>query len=601
MQKLVFINGSGTQIDLTANNFGITNWSGLSNTGLNIQTQQVPFEDGGVFLDALMEQREIEVTVAIYDGNNLALRYEKKRELISALNPKLGEGTLIYTNDFLSKQIRAVPQIPLFENKNSNDAGTLKASVAFSCPNPYWEDTEETEVTITETGVIINNEGDVDANVRIEIIPNAIYGHQTEPIINPRIYNGTTAQKIGIEDTTIDKIYINTNVGQKSVEKEQMIVTEIRKNQGVNSLSYSDYYNKYFGVLHYQDIDKTYFASSDDCKTWNNILELTGGAGKIVIQKNIIYIESGYYEDGTYKHCLRISTNLTSWFMVETPSLFSSFDVMPLDSDRFLIVGKDYNTYKIIYGKLNISSMSVQEWINVSLGRLGTEYYCIDVLYNSHLNKIFVVVISTGYYHACWSTTNGSNWQELGEITHGENDEELTYIKETQEMVFYGSRYGFISTSVDGIHWIDRLSYSFYINDFKYIAKQKCYVVVGYRTPANASKAVMAISYDLDTWIRLPTDSFIYFDEYDQSTSSVFNRIVYNFGEDLFYVSGSYLNFQNQRVTIFSTILKYLENIIQLLTKNSDMNFKLAVGENNVYISDDFDCKLIYRQKYIGV
>ena len=134
MQKLVFINGNGIQIDLTAGNFGITNWAGLSNTGLNIQTQQVPFEDGGVFLDALMEQREIEVTVAIYDGNNLELRYQKKRELISALNPKLGEGTLIYTNDYLSRQIKAVPQIPLFENKNSNDAGTLKASVAFSCP-----------------------------------------------------------------------------------------------------------------------------------------------------------------------------------------------------------------------------------------------------------------------------------------------------------------------------------------------------------------------------------------------------------------------------------------------------------------------------------
>ena len=86
MQKLVFINGAGNQIDLTAGNFGITNWTGLSNTSLNIQTQQVPFEDGGVFLDALMEQREIEVTVAIYDGNNLELRYQKKRELISALN-----------------------------------------------------------------------------------------------------------------------------------------------------------------------------------------------------------------------------------------------------------------------------------------------------------------------------------------------------------------------------------------------------------------------------------------------------------------------------------------------------------------------------------
>ena len=63
MQKLVFTNGGGQTIDLTSvlngGNFGITNWEGLSGVGLNIQVQQVPFQDGGVFLGALMEQREI--------------------------------------------------------------------------------------------------------------------------------------------------------------------------------------------------------------------------------------------------------------------------------------------------------------------------------------------------------------------------------------------------------------------------------------------------------------------------------------------------------------------------------------------------------------
>lgn len=210
MQKLVFINGAGTQIDLTAGNFGITNWSGLSNTGLNIQTQQVPFEDGGVFLDALMEQREIEVTVAIYDGNNLELRYQKKRELISALNPKLGEGTLIYTNNHLSRQIKAVPQIPLFENKNSNDAGTLKASVAFSCPSPYWEDLEETEVILTRGGGIsVDNKGDVPVSVKIDIETSNLTGFY---IINQEI-----RKKIRIEQTLTSNIEINTGVGKKTV------------------------------------------------------------------------------------------------------------------------------------------------------------------------------------------------------------------------------------------------------------------------------------------------------------------------------------------------------------------------------------------------
>ncbi|MBO7732293.1 MAG: phage tail family protein, partial [Methanobrevibacter sp.] len=95
MQKLVWQNANGVELDLTSGNYGITEWEGFSNASLNIQSQQVPFQDGGVFLDALIEQRELSVTLAMQDNNNLELRYQNRRELISALNPKLGEGYLI--------------------------------------------------------------------------------------------------------------------------------------------------------------------------------------------------------------------------------------------------------------------------------------------------------------------------------------------------------------------------------------------------------------------------------------------------------------------------------------------------------------------------
>lgn len=209
MQKLVFINGSGNEIDLTSGSFGITNWAGLSNVPLNIQTQQVPFEDGGVYLDALMNQRDISVTVAIYDGNNLELRYQKKRELISALNPKLGEGTLIYTNDYLSKQIKAVPQVPLFQNKNSNDAGTLKSTVAFSCPSPYWEDVEETVIEINNNDIVeIENNGDVDVQLEASINVN------NEKIV---LKNLTTQKNIEVVEKQTGIIDINTNLGKKEI------------------------------------------------------------------------------------------------------------------------------------------------------------------------------------------------------------------------------------------------------------------------------------------------------------------------------------------------------------------------------------------------
>lgn len=213
MQKLIFTNGNGQSIDLTAGNFGITNWQGLSDANLNIQSQQVPFQDGGVFLDALIDQREIEITIAINDNNNLELRYQKKRELISALNPKLGEGVLIYTNDFLSKQIKVIPQIPIFENKNSNDAGTLKASVTFTCCSPYWEDLEETIIELKQgVNQIINNSGDIPAHIKVKVIP------ENDEVADFQITNNTNQDLIKVNGVVSKEIDIDTNVGNKKVE-----------------------------------------------------------------------------------------------------------------------------------------------------------------------------------------------------------------------------------------------------------------------------------------------------------------------------------------------------------------------------------------------
>ena len=92
MQKLVWQNANGDTIDLTSGSYGFTEWEGFSNASLNIQSQQVPFQDGAVFLDALIEPRELSVTLKMQDNYNLELRYQLRRELIHKLNPKLGEG-----------------------------------------------------------------------------------------------------------------------------------------------------------------------------------------------------------------------------------------------------------------------------------------------------------------------------------------------------------------------------------------------------------------------------------------------------------------------------------------------------------------------------
>ena len=131
MQKLVWVNSKGTEINLTSGDYGITEWVGFSACDVEVQTQNVPFQDGSVFLDALLNNRELSVTLAINDGKDLEKRYRLRRELISALNPKLGEGYLIYTNDFISKRIKCLAQMPVFPTHNSDKAGTPKASLSW--------------------------------------------------------------------------------------------------------------------------------------------------------------------------------------------------------------------------------------------------------------------------------------------------------------------------------------------------------------------------------------------------------------------------------------------------------------------------------------
>ena len=215
MQKLEFTNGNGVNINLTDHiNFGITKWSGLSEVGVEVQTQQVPFADGNVYLDNLLSQREISVTVAIQDNGDLERRYELQRKLIECLNPKLGEGVLVYTNDYLSKQIKALPQIPIFPNKNSNESGTLKGSVTFTCCNPFWEDKKETIIPVGKGVTTITNIGDVPSSVKLDIF--------TSSAENLKITNLKNNKVLQFNKTLTKDVNINTELGGKRVTSQQL-------------------------------------------------------------------------------------------------------------------------------------------------------------------------------------------------------------------------------------------------------------------------------------------------------------------------------------------------------------------------------------------
>ncbi len=301
MQKLRFVNGNNVEINLTSGNYGVTNWEGFSNIDLNIQTQQVPFHDGSVYLDGLLNERELTITLAVNDNNNLELRYELRRELISALNPKLGEGYLYYKNDYLERRIKVVPHLPIFENKNSNDAGTLKASITWTACDPYWEDVEETTVNVKNENIVIENKGDIPIKI------NALM--QCYNAENPSIKNITENSAITINGNYSGNISVDTKNGEKSVKFNDMKVDYITP---------SNFYDL-------QDGNNIIVGRDGDSKLITSIDGINFKIKKYFPEKNldsVQYIkEKNMYLIRFYNGTIQYSYNLENWETSELPTI----------------------------------------------------------------------------------------------------------------------------------------------------------------------------------------------------------------------------------------------------------------------------------------
>lgn len=237
MQKIKFINANGVEIDFTSGCYGVTGWKGLSNANLNLQTQKVPNYDGSVYIDGLLENRTIELTLCIDDDNNLAVRYAKRKELCEVLNPKFGEGYLVYKNDMYERRIKAIPELPVIENKNSDEKGTVKAALSFICPNVYWEDVEETSVNINMGQRInIENTGDIAISPKISFNCNSV--------LNPVLRNLNNGKKVSINGTLSNSI-LNLEKGKKTFLKTKYGFTN---NNNYNNFEENDEYQCLFST-----------------------------------------------------------------------------------------------------------------------------------------------------------------------------------------------------------------------------------------------------------------------------------------------------------------------------------------------------------------
>ena len=530
MQKLVFINGAGNQIDLNsiADNFGIVNWQGLSNTDLNIQSQQVPFEDGGVFLDALMEQREIELTVAIYDGNDLELRYQKKRELISALNPKAGEGVLIYTNDYLSKQIKAVPHIPLFENKNSNDAGTLKASIAFTCCDPYWEDVEETEINFSYAEMpIITNKGDVPTQIKIKF--------ETSNVENPAIIKLNDTKSVKYKGNLLKDLYIDTNFGQKQVYTENKINKVVDFAGNINCVCYSPELKIYVGcsegVIYYSDDSIHWSFSNNNVSIFKDVIWCADFGMFIAVGSNVIRTSLdginwlsnttgalAYNFNGIcYSHTLQMlvavadngyivtSTNGTEWTLRTSGTNLNLYSVCYSEAKGlFVAVGNQI-------GAKSSDGINWDVIINISQIMFHIEY--INAL------NLFIAVGYAGWVFrssdaSTWNSTKSSN-------TYDTNLNSFCYDSNLNLLIAVGDL-GTLRTSADAISWTERTSgINRNLKDVIFISGTNLILTVG-------EHSVIRSSTNATSWVS----------NYD-GTNAGFSSVVFSKHNNLFVGAGN--------------------------------------------------------------
>jgi hypothetical protein len=464
MQKLVWKNSLGDEIDLTSGNYGITQWEGFSNASLNIQSQQVPFQDGGVYLDSLINQRELSVTLKMQDNGNLEERYRMRRELIHILNPKLGEGYLIYTNDFISKRIKCVAQIPLFETHNSDTRGTPKASLAWTACEPYWEDLEETVIDIT-TSANVNNAGDIPCQVKLDFI--------TTDVTNPLIFNSTTKDKIQIMGKITEDVLINTNKGQKQVllSEFENVCTNFKRQ--LKCICYNKELELYIGATDYM------LFKSKDCRRWEYIPTFD--------YNTYTFIHGLVYNEETQNICVitggtsAISSDTINWTYrpINVENFNGAVDVQYISSKKKI--------YALNENGYFITSSDGITWTKITLG----DYFSCSAFVYVESTNTFVVVA----YGCIIKSVNGGVWGSVS-LTNASRINDIVYISTFQKYIVVGHN-GKIYTSTNLTNWTEinsgttipltSIDYSLRLN--------KCYIV-GY----DDHNTVILTSTNFDVW-----------------------------------------------------------------------------------------------------
>ena len=534
MQKLIYRNPNGEEIDFTSGDFGVTKWEGFSHVDMDVQSQQVPFNDGSVFLDALLGERDLSITVAINDGGDLEKRYRLKRELIHCLNPKLGEGELIYTNDYTSKKIVCVPAIPEFGTKNINDSGTLKSQISFTASNPYWEDLENKKIYFDAwTEKTLNNAGDVPCEIEADIIGIGAK--------NPKIRNVTTGKKIEYEGVLENSLKIKTYFGNKIVETEKLDYNLLVGGQ-FNSIVSTDKLNVVVGNA---------VMISENTEKWE--MQYTG-LDKILYSvcyskhlKNFIAVG----EDGS----IISSPDGKNW-EIQTAGINDKLNAICYSENLNLFVAVGIN------GTI-LTSPDGTTWTSISS---GVSVELNEIIYSEHEN-IFIIVgangtILTSPDGTTWTLRTSNSTEYLVSICYSEEKEYYLAISASTQIL----------KSEDGITWVDysEITTAGTMTNIIYNNKLKSFIVVVMFTTTSG----IYTSPDGITWTV------------KSELGDLLNQIVYCDNSDLFCVIGN-----NGMISISQNLVDWgikrnnLNVTINAICYSENLNMYVAVGNSGTILT----------------
>lgn len=253
MEQFTYTNQRGDTLTFNyTGDYLIDSYSGLSGADIIPIVRSGYLQNGVSLFGVNMGIRIITLSFFIH-SNSMAQTYERRNQLAQVFNPLLGQGTLTYTNDYLSRKIDVLPTA-LPEPKDKY--GTLQRyEVQLTAHNPLWYQTAENSILLSAyTGVHypmkfnssirfesigsfadLTNSGDVEAPIRAE------FRNAAE---NPTISLNTTGSFIKVS-TSIEngeKLIINTAYGNKTADVVRI--------DGVvdNANNLVDYQSTYFNL-----------------------------------------------------------------------------------------------------------------------------------------------------------------------------------------------------------------------------------------------------------------------------------------------------------------------------------------------------------------